>query len=327
MKLHLITLGAFCLASASCDKIKNLADKAKSTLSSELAKKTGASIDIPADPELQKLVDQTPEGVVFRKDLPFPKQVDVKITRREEISGRFTEKSELGSQANTLKGTVTNVTQLSRNGDNVSYTLLESIFTEPVIEGADDSKEPVVKQLAPPSDPFKFVKSGSTWKSAVATDFRMASRAQLISPFFDQLLMDNTLAPRELWFGKKRFKTGDELEVSNEFLPMLVSGNTKGRLKLVFESVESVKGHPCGVFAVSGNYSRKQFSDFNGVLTNEDVTIESGRLWLSLLYPMILREELAIIQTASSGGQGGLATTGRSSANLSVVREWNRPVD
>ena len=76
------------------------------------------------------------------------------------------------------------------------------------------------------------------------------------------------------------------------------------------------------MFSVSGDFSRKNFPDFNGTLTNEDVTIESGKFWLSLLYPMILREETAIIQTSTTGGQGGLSTSGRSSANVSVIREW-----
>jgi hypothetical protein len=323
MKLPLLTLATLCLALPSCEKIKDLTDKAKSSVASEIAKKAGDSPESTADPELQKLVDQTPEGAVFRKDLPFPNLVEVKITRREEVSGRFTEKSELGSQVNTLKGTITNVTKVARKGDRVSYTLLESSFTEPVIEGAaKKAKEPVVRQLEPPSAPFEFAKSGSTWKSAVPTDFRIASRAQTIGPHFDQILIENTLAPRPLWFGKKRYKVGDELSVSQEFLPMLVTGNAKGQLKLVLESFDAVNGHPCGVFTVTGDFARRQFPHFDGSVTNEEVTIESGKFWLSLLYPLILREETEVILTSSSGGQGGLSSSGRSSAKVSVVREW-----
>ncbi|MGL5020310.1 MAG: hypothetical protein ACRDBP_19395 [Luteolibacter sp.] len=323
MKLPILTLAALCLVSPSCEEIKNLADKAKSTVASEIAKKTEEAAVSVADPELQKLVDQTPEGTIFRKDLPFPSLIEVKINRREEVSGRFSEKSELGSQVNTLKGTITKTTKVVRKGDRVSYTLLESIFTEPVIEGADQKeKEPVVRQLEPPSAPFEFVKSGTTWKSAVATDFRIASRAQTIGPFFDQLLVENTLAPRTLWFGKKRYKVGDELVVSQDFLPMLVTGNAKGQLKLILESFDAVHGHPCGVFSVTGDFTRSQFPHFDGTVTNEEVTIDSGKLWLSLLYPLILREETDLILTSSSGGQGGLSSSGRSSAKASVIREW-----
>ena len=322
MKQSYLTFAALYLALSSCEKVRNLVGKAKSTVASEVAKQSGGPAAAKPDPALQKLVDQTPEGAIFRKDLPFPDSVEVKTTRREEVSGRFSEKSELGSKVNLLKGTITTVTNVTRKGQHVSYTLLESIFTEPVIKGGDDKEKPVVRQLEPPSAPFEFVKSGSSWKSAVPTDFRIASRAQMIGPHFEQLLVENTLAPRALWFGKKRYKVGDQLDVSQEFLPMLVTGNAKGQLKLVLESFDAVNGHPCGVFAVTGDFSRKQFPDFDGSLDNEEVTIESGKLWLSLLYPLILKEETEVILTSNSGGQGGLSSSGRSSAKVSVTREW-----
>ncbi len=322
MKTSITTITAVCLALLSCEKVKNLAEKAKSTVASELAKKSGESADSKPDSALQKLVDQTPEGAIFRKDLPFPNRVTVKITQQSEVSGRFSQKSELGSQVDTLKGTISTTSKVERSGDTVSFTLVESIFTEPVLEGTDPKKEPVAKVLEPPSAPFEFVKSGSAWKSAVSTDFRIASRAQTISPFFDQLLVENTLAPRKLWFGKKRHEIGDELSVTAEFLPMLITGKAEGQLKLKLESFEAVYGHPCGVFSVTGDFTRKQFPNFSGTVTNEDVTIESGKFWLSLLYPLILKEDLAIIRTESAGGQGGLSTSGRSRAKVSVIREW-----
>ncbi len=46
-----------------------------------------------------------------------------------------------------------------------------------------------------------------------------------------------------------------------------------------------VDGHPCAAFSVTGDYSRNQFPDFEGVFTDEEVTIESGKLWLSLIHP------------------------------------------
>ena len=122
-------------------------------------------------------------------------------------------------------------------------------------------------------------------------DFRIASRAQMIAPVFEDLLIEDGLAPRALWFGKKRYKVGDKLTVTDDFLPMLVGGKAKGNLKVTLESFDAVNGHPCGVFSVAGDFTRKQFPDFNGSITNEEVTIESGKLWLSLLYSLILREE------------------------------------
>ena len=322
MKLSFITVPLVVLALVSCDKVKSLAEKAKSTVASEIAKKSGESEDSKADPELQKLVDQTPEGTLFRKDLPFPSNISVKINQRSEVSGRFSQKSELGSQVDVLKGTISTTTKVERSGDRVTYTMLESIFSEPVIEGEKSKDKPAPKVLETPSAPYEFVRSGSTWKSAIPTDFRIVSRAQTIAPFFDQLLIENTLAPRKLWFGKKRFKVGDEMQIADDFMPMLITGKVAGKLNLKLLAFEAVHGHPCGVFSVSGSFTRKQFSNFSGVVTNEDVTVESGKLWLSLLYPLILREDLQMIQTANSGGQGGLSTSGSGSAKVSVIREW-----
>ncbi len=324
MKLHYFPIPLLCLAAISCDKAKNFAHHARSAVEGELAKHVGQSGDSKPDPELQKLVDQTPDGVIFRKDLPFPARVEVKTTRIEEFSGRRSERSELGNQVGVLKGTFTNVSKLERADDKVTYTLIQSTFTEPVIKGADDSKKPVIKELFPPSKPMVFMKSGSSWKLAVNADFHTASLAKSITPVFDQLLVEGTVNPRPLWFAKKRLKIGDKITVSEKSLPMLVTGDAKGNLTLKLEAFESVKGHPCGVFSTTGSFKRNQFPDFDGSLTDEDVTVESGRLWLSLLHPLILKEETAVIQTISKGGQGGLTTRIQSSSKVSVIREWKQ---
>ena len=322
MKLRLTTLTLLGFASLSCDKVKDLANKTKSAVEGQIAKKAGESGTALADPALQKLIDETPEGVVFRKDLPFPEKIEIRTTRRHELSGRFFEASAIESNSKVVKGTQTTVTKLERAGNQVRYTLEQSTFAEPVIEGADNSKQPVVKQLAPPSRPRVFGKSGTTWKADDTEGFRAAALSKQLAPVFDSLLVENALAPRTLWFGKHRFKIGDKLTVSGKSLPMLVTGDAKGSLNLTFEAIEAVKGHPCGVFAVKGDFSRKQATDFEGNFTDEEVAIESGKLWVSLIYPIILREETDTIQSTKSGGGGGLAARGKASVNVSVIREW-----
>ena len=315
MKLHYIPLALLCLAAVSCDKFKNLANQAD------------PSADIKPDPALQKLVDQTPDGVIFRKDLPFPGKLNVKTTRIQEVSQRLVQSSAIENQASTVKGTRTTVTQIEREGDQVRYSLIESTFTDPALPQAKDSKEPpkpVVKQLAPPSKPVVFHKVGSVWKANNSEGFRAVSLSQNLSPVFDELLVDYALAPRTLWFGKKRFKIGDQLTVSDKSLPMLVTGNAKGALTLTLKSFEAVKGHPCGLFEVTGNYERKQAPDFEGVLTDEEVAIRSGKLWLSLLYPLVLKEELDSIQSTRTGAQGNAATRGQGSVKVTVTREWKQ---
>lgn len=324
MKLRILPIALVGLASFSCDKVKNIATQARSAVEGQLAKNGGKSADSAPDPELQKLVDQTPEGVIFRKDLPLPDKFEVKITRVQEISGRFTQTSAIENQASIVKGTQTLVTRFERSGELVRYTMEQSTFADPVVQGADESKKPVIKQLAPPSKARNFKKSGGVWKSDDGGDFRTAALAQLLAPVFDQLLVENALALRPLWFGKKRFKIGDQLIVTDQTLPMLASGDPKGNLTLTLVAIESVKGHPCGVFSVTGSYNRKRIPDFEGALTDEDVTIESGKLWLSLLYPLVLKEEIDTIQTTHTGGQGNESRTGQGSIKLSVVREWKQ---
>jgi hypothetical protein len=322
MKSNVLTIVLLGLVSSSCDKAKDLANKAKSAVEGQIAKKAGESGNIQSDPALQKLVDETPEGFVFRKDLPLPGKIEVRTTRRHELSIRSFEASAIESHAQVLKGTQTTVTKLERAGSLVRYTLEQSTFAEPVIEGADKSKQPAVKQLAPPSKPRVFRNSGSAWKSDDSEGFRAAALSKQLATVFDSLLVENALAPRTLWFGKRRFKIGDKLAVSGESLPLLVTGDAKGSLDLTFESIEAVNGHPCGVFAVTGHFSRKQFTDFEGNFTDEDVSIQSGKLWLSLIYPLILREETDTIQSTKSGGGGGLAARGQGSVKVSVIREW-----
>lgn len=324
MKLHYFPIPFLCLAVLSCDKAKNFAAKARSAVEGEISNHAGQSGDGTSDPELQKLVDQTPEGVIFRKDLPFPAKLEVKTTCLLELSQRLVKSSAIENQATTVKGTRTSVTRLERDGNQVRYTLMESTFAEPVIENADDSKKPAVTQLAPPSKPVMFHKSGSVWKADNLEGFRAVSLSKILSPVFDELLVGNALAPRSLWFAKKRFKIGDQLPVPDKSLPMVVAGNAKGALTLTLKSFEAVNGHPCGMFEVTGDYDRKQSPDFEGVLTDEEVSIRSGKLWLSLIYPIILKEELDTIQSTRTGGQGNAATRGQGAVKVSVTREWKK---
>jgi hypothetical protein len=324
MKLHYIPIPLLCLAAFSCEKAKNLANQARSTVEGGLAKHAGQSGDSKPDPELQKLVDQTPEGAVFRKDLPFPGKLEVKTTRVQELSVRTVQSSAIEKQTSTIKGTRTTVTRLERDGDQVRYNLMEATFAEPVIENADDSKKPVVTQLAPASKPMVFHKTGSLWKADHTEGFRAVSLSKILSPVFEELLVENALAPHSLWFAKKRYKIGDQLTVPDKSLAMLVAGNAKGTLTLTLKSFEAVKGHPCGVFEVTGNYDREQAPDFEGGLTDEDIAIRSGKLWLSLIYPLVLKEELDTIQSTRTGGQGNAATRGQGSSKVSVIREWKQ---
>jgi hypothetical protein len=314
------------LSFVSCDKVKKITEQATHAVRDQVTAHTGPGKEQESDPELSKLVDRTPEGVVFRKDLHFPERIEVTTTRRQEWSGRFYQTSAIEKRVETLKGTRLNIDKLERAGDEVRHTVEKSSFSMPSPDDPDAAKESLsdpLAAIAPGNRTHIFRKAGKTWAADSSGGFRTAAIAKDLSPVLDQLLIENAIAPRPLWFSpKKRFKPGDELTVTGGTLPMLLSGNATGTLKLKLESFDAVHGHPCAVFSVSGDYRRKEVPDFEGIFTDEDVTIQSGKLWLSIIHPIILKEELDTIQTVSSGSRGGQKSRGQGSIKVSVERQW-----
>lgn len=314
---------ALSLALTSCDKAKDLANKATTAVKDGITAKTGGVKASAVDPELQKLVDQTPEGAIFRKDLPFPQRLSVRTTARREMSARLYQTSAIGKRAETVKGTRISIFHLERAGNEVRHTLEQSSFSIPSPDKGDGATQNIadpLEQLAPSPKPVTFRKSGTSWTSDAKDGFRSIALSKQLTPVLDELLIENAISPRPLWFAKRRIKPGDQVPITGDSLSMILAGNAKGSLTLTLESFDAVDGHPCGVFTIAGDYSRKQFPDFDGNLTDEDVTIQSGKIWLSLIHPLVLREELETIQTFKSGGNGGASIHGQGSIKVSVKR-------
>lgn len=327
-----ILCGSF--VSVSCDRVKSLVAKGTNTVEQKIAERGGSikvgaakASDAPkvADPELQKLVDQSAEGAIFRKDLPFPTQLEVRMTCRAELAGRFSQSSAMGKQAAVAKATQTRVVKFERTDEVVRYTLEQAKVEVPASAGQAAEKKAAPNSLEPPvssGKPVVFRKTGNVWGADNRVDFHAVALAKELSPVFDELLVENALVPRPLWFAKHRFKIGDELVVDGPNLPLLVAGNAKGSCTLKLEAFEPVDGHPCGVFSITGDYSRKHAMDFEGSTCDEVVTIQSGKIWFSLIYPVILREELDTIQSLKSGEQGGPVVCGQGSIKVAVTRTW-----
>ncbi|GAA5115680.1 hypothetical protein JIN84_20085 [Luteolibacter yonseiensis] len=326
MKFHTIPIALLALSIPSCDKARSLAGRARSAVGSGGDKNT-ADDSGKVDPSLEKLVDRTAEGVVFRKDLPFPTRLDVKVTRTHEVVSRVFETSILGNTTTSLKGRQTTVTHLERAGDQVRYTLLESSFTEPVPEEQkkDKTKKPAVRQLVAPGAPLTYQRDGSKWTADGSGGFRGATLSKQLSPVFDLLLEENSLAPRKLWLGKKRIQIGTEIEVPKDLLPMLVTGNPEGKYTIRLDSIGAVHGHPCGVFTVHGSHKRQRVPDFEGNFTDEEVSVGSGRIWLSLLHPVILKEETDTVQDCRTGGNGSPVIRSQGTAKVSLTKDWKIP--
>lgn len=330
MKLRFLLILAFALGLSSCDKVKQLAQKASTAATKEMQSGAGAT-HAQVDNSLQALVDQTAEGVVFRKDLPFPENISIKTTLKRDISGRFFHSSELGKKVENIQGFEVTVAEFERSKGSVRYALKEATFTVPAAEKNKEGKmvdkkvANPLKPQAPSTQPLMFSRNGGVWKVDGQNDFRSVVLSRQLGPVFDELLIEQGLAPRPLWFSKKRLKVGDELTLADESVRMLIAGNAKGNLQLKLQAIEAVSGHPCGVFAVSGSYNRSGLPEFDGTVMDEEITIESGKLWLSLLYPVVLKEELSTIQTFKPGAETGLVGRGQGVIKHSRLREW-KPV-
>lgn len=327
MSARLIPLLILAIASVSCDKVKNLTASARSALEQKIKPTSGATRATPADPALQKLVDQTADGAVFRKDLPFPSHIKVQTTVRHEMVGRLAQKSAFGKQAAVRNGTRTSVAQLELAKRQLQYTREKSTLSLPALAPKDGKKtdpDARIEEVTPAIPTANFHKSDKVWQADASNDFRSTVLAKHLCPVIEQLLLENALAPRPLWFAKRRLKIGDQLVVAGSSLPMLLTGAAKGSFTLKLESFDQVEGHPCGVFAVTGDYSRKHFPDFDGNFIDEDITIQSGKFWLSLIYPLVLKQEAEIIQTQKSSGQGGILEHGQGSVKVSVTHAWKR---
>jgi hypothetical protein len=325
MKLHHAPILALCLT-ASCDKAKDLAEQATSTVKERITEAAAQGGDAQTDPELQKLVDLTDEGVVFRKDLPFPARIEVITSASSHQNFRILEASAIERKSTTLIGVMESIDKFERSGDHVRHTQGKSRFIDPTVKDSDGKPKVItdnpLKNLMAAEITREFHRRDGEWRADQAGGFAAAAVAREIAPFFDLLLQEHGLAPRPQWFAKRRVKTGEQLVLTGDALAMLVSGEATGTLNLKLESLGAVAGHPCGVFSVTGDYSRQQFPSFAGGFTDEDVTIQSGKVWLSLIHPLVLKWEIDTIQTFKTGDTGGPRIQGQGSAKITISREW-----
>jgi len=342
--------GVFALT--SCDKAKQLADSGLRKVD-ELRGKTSSGNSpsgtanqaaakpsiLPKDdghiaPEWQSQLDRNADGVVFRKDLPFPANLTTRTTTEEVWDVRVFIKSGLGSGSPSLQGVRGSVEETTLHDNQLRYHLVSSDWTPKASAAAAAAPKPnspsakadaksSAKPASPPAtpapaenfaadlagaslEPFElaFQRKADGWVPArPPTDFRAAAAALQIAEMAGQLPVVYALAPRAMWFGKRRLKPGAVIPVPESQLAMLFDGKSlKGSLNLTFEDIEGVGGHPCGRFAVRGNVSRSGIVQAAGQDVSDELTIESGSLWLSAVQPVILRGDLNIIITRQAPG-------------------------
>ena len=379
MTHRLLCVGAIGLTVISCGKIRELAGKAKR------AAETGVSAALdsakkgpaPADPKLQALVDQTPEGAIFRKDLPFPEQVEVREDRRLTFDGaRIVVKSAIGNQSSAFSGTRFFTTHYERAGNRLDISIESAGFAEPEVAAAANATQ--AKGANAKADPLKaepakavpakgaegkptlskveqakadqvaagaadaaavpdelsaikelsrckiaFVHNGKAWKPEHSNDFKLVVWGKNLAPHLAANCIDAGVSPRGYWFGKRRLKPGDTVPLSGPALWLLLGDGATGALVLKLESFEASGGHPCGVFALTGNYREAAVPGPDGEVSDQEVSITSGKVWLSLIYPIVIREQLETVQTLVAGASSGHSSHIQGKVTVALTREWS----
>lgn len=308
-----------CLALSSCDQVKNIAVQAKEAVEEKVAGETVVRSTEP-DAELQALVDQTEEGYVFRKDLPFPTHLRVKTVKEWQFKGRLFRSSAFGNESSEVDGTFHYESEITSDGHRATISHKDTRFTPAKVT---DSKEIPESKVMNEGGTISMERGKGGWvpaKDGKALDFSRA--AKLVGGGFQEELTDNGLLPRPFWFGKKRMKTGDSVTLDGKHLEVLMPPGSDGKLSLKLESVEAVNGHPCGVFSVEGSVTVPSEGMFSSPAGREDLTFESAKVWLSLIHPLVLRTDIQAVVSSRKGSGKGNMEVNQGISRTKVEREW-----
>lgn len=268
------------------------------------------------DEALAAQVSRDQAGVRFRRDLPFPDKLSVETTESwTYVNGRGMSRSDLGGGgAFSMEGTFERVARFRKSGGEVVMTLDR---TGPVVDKEKEGKDapPPPKEENPDPESRLVGKSLTLhhtrqgWKvpkGQGAVDFQMMAWGRSVEPRAADLFLSAGLFPRSQWFPASRvWKEGDDVELSGPSLALVTEQGASGKVRLIFEAEEAVAGHPCGRFSVEGNLSAKDVPGVDGKTTSMEMTISTGKVWCSLLHPVILKEDLDVVVTMNSEGAGG----------------------
>lgn len=333
-----LTIG-MALTSASCDKAKQAVTAAKE-------KFRGVDPSAPATPggdvapDLASQVDSAAEGVRFRRDLPFPTELSVRSTERFAFeNARVVSTSELGAEKAPLTGKFETIVNLDRKSSQLTIQIEKAgIIVEqqegekkdsgkavvPVAESSN-ARDDAAKRFAGATIEFRY--TGKGWRtpdSKGPVDFNRMLWAKQLQPALPEVMAGGGVMPRTQWFSStRRWNGGDKFELSGDSIALLFPGKSSGKITLTYEIAEAVEGHPCGRFAVNGDVSLKDFVAIEGEVTDREISIRSGKVWCSLLYPLVLREDLETVQTITEN-RGGAKIRIQGGLNIVRTRQWKQ---
>ncbi len=323
MMKRTLLLAACCLSLPSCDKAKEIASKAQvavEEVSADFsAKADAATPDIAPDADLQALVDHDADGYLFRKDLPFPSHLKVRVVANSRFKGRHFQSTLLGSGAGSIEGEFRHQRDLEMRSGVISFILHDSLFIPALVSDAENPE--AERKILQQGGRMEFVRKGKEWvPSGSGRD--LSVMAVLAGKNVAAEFSNDCIMPRPFWFGKKRLQPGDEVVLSGRHLGMLGFPGGKGEIRLAFIGPEAVGGHPCGVFSVSGAFDLAGTGWMGDGAKMERISVSSGKIWFSLIHPVVLKEELEAVITSKTGEGKDLSSQIQGSASIRVERHW-----
>lgn len=327
MKLELAVITSAMLMLTGCEKAKGLLDDFGSGSSAGEDVKTGGKVD----GDLAGQVQREGDGVKFRKDLPFPRAIEVRMGETAEFKGaRQTEESALGRSASALE---------EKRRTEAMFTKQPGTFALKLEKMGRLRTQQEEKKGVAAADPgrsselegeiIEFALTEAGWRTrqrSGALDFKKVVWADALEDQLVQIMVEAGTHPRSQWFSSSRsWRKGDRVVLTGNALKILDPFDVSGRVELTFEGEEAVEGHPCGVFLVSGNKKVVNRPWLDGSHCDSEVTITAGKIWASLLYPIILCEEYDTVQSLviRDGGRGGPERRIQGTVIQRKTRDWS----
>jgi len=257
------------------------------------------------------------------------------VTERRTFDNvRMISTSELGNEVVTYSGT----RELVGVFEHANQRVVLSI--EKAGEVLDiNKKEKVEAKTEAKSDPIssaeaglagtriEFLKDTRGWRvpeTKGPVKFNSMIIEQNLLPALPEVLVGQGVMPRTQWFSStRRWIGGDKFVLEGETMALLFPGKSSGKVTLTYEAAEALEGHPCGRFSIQGDVSLKDEVGLGGDSINSEITINSGKVWCSLIYPLVLREEYETVQTQVQGKGRGPRLRVQGVIRQVTARQWN----
>lgn len=335
MKPLLIVLPILLAGLSSCDKAKQAVEAARTKMGG--VTDPGAPVEPggEVEPVMASQVDNAAEGVRFRRDLGFPASLKVRVTERRTFENvRMISTSELGNEVVTYSGTREIVGVFEHSNQRVVLSIEKAGEVMDINKAKnEESKTEVKNDPISSADPglagtrIEFVKESGGWRPPETkgpVKFNSMIIEQNLQPSLPEVLVGQGVLARTQWFSStRRWIGGDKFVLEGESMALLFPGKSSGKVTLTYEAAEALEGHPCGRFSIHGDVSLKGGVGLDGESSDSEITINSGKVWCSLVYPLVLREEYETVQTQVQGKGRGPRLRVQGVIRQVTARQWN----